>query len=124
MESVLAKTKECQEVSLLCGQVSSSDPAPSLLLLYQLEAQLHLGIMNPENGLMDQILSLPRAEPKLYESVAGQKQYLYNVHVKCIILRMYMYYTCQHFSFDIGEILNKSLFTKINSSPIHVNHLV
>ena len=74
MEAVLARIKQCREVSTMCdnGISSSSDPVPSLLLLYQLEAQLHLGIMNSSNELMDMISSLPQVEPKLYETVAGQ----------------------------------------------------
>ena len=79
MESVLTRVKQYQEVSSMCDSISPSDPTPSLVLLYQLEAQLYLGTMSSSNEIMAMISSLPQIEPKIYETVAG---YL-SIHHTC-----------------------------------------
>ncbi len=71
MESVLAKVKQYQELSSVLDNSSPSDPTPSLLLLYQLEAQLYLGTLSSSNEIMTMISSLSQVEPKIYETVAG-----------------------------------------------------
>ena len=86
MESVLSLVRQCQEVSRKCESLLPSDPTPSLLLLYQLEAQLYLGVLNSVADIMSIISTLPQIEPKLYETVAGEIQ-----------VNMYMYNTCTYY---------------------------
>ena len=54
--------------------LSASDPTLSLLVLYEFEAQLILGLPDAVQVMSVINSSCPQVEPKTYETIAGEEQ--------------------------------------------------